>query len=142
MSFQVTLPVRFSDVDHAHIVYYPRFFHYFHLAFEELWRSRLGGRAYAQLLDRDRLGFPVVRAECDFVAPLAFGDTALVELSVTRLGGKSIHFRYRVHRAADDRPQLLCAEGKVVCAMVDLAKFAAVDVPERISELLTDLVEA
>jgi 4-hydroxybenzoyl-CoA thioesterase len=141
-AFAFVTPVRFSDIDHAHIVYYPRFFHFFHLAFEELWRERLGSRAYAQLLDRDRLGFPVVRAECDFVAPLAFGDTARIELSVARLGGKSIHFRYRVHRAADDRPQLLCAEGKVVCAMVDLAKFVAVEVPERIAALLADLVEA
>ena len=31
-----TIAYVFDDVDHAGIVYYPRFFHYFHLAFEEL----------------------------------------------------------------------------------------------------------
>ena len=91
-------PVRFGDIDHAGIVYYPRFFHYFHLAFEELWRARVGPRAYALLLDRDRVGFPVVRASCEFVAPLRFGDTAEIQVSVIKLGGKSITFRYRVHR--------------------------------------------
>jgi 4-hydroxybenzoyl-CoA thioesterase len=142
-------PVRFADVDHAGIVYYPRFFHFFHLAFEELWRARMGARAYAALLDRDRVGFPAVRAECDFRAPLAFGDTAEVELSIARLGARSITFRYRVYRAADAEPaaeaeteRALCAEGQVVCAVVDLARFVAIPVPERVVEMLTDLVEA
>src|SRR5262249_13069736 len=51
--FTYATPVRFADVDHAGIVYYPRFFHMFHVAFEELWRQRLGARAYSELIDRD-----------------------------------------------------------------------------------------
>jgi 4-hydroxybenzoyl-CoA thioesterase len=94
--FVHTTPVRFSDVDHAGLVYYPRFFHFFHLAFEELWRARLGPRAYVELIDRDRIGFPAVRAECDFRGPLRFGDDAEIEISIEKLGGKSIGFRYRV----------------------------------------------
>jgi 4-hydroxybenzoyl-CoA thioesterase len=139
VTFSCTTPVRFSDIDHAGIVYYPRFFHLFHLAFEELWRAKLGPRAYAELLDRDRIGFPAVRADCEFVAPLRFGDTAEIEIAVTRFGTKSITFRYDVFRAADDRPKLLCARGHVVCAVVDLAKFVAVAIPERVVELLRDL---
>jgi 4-hydroxybenzoyl-CoA thioesterase len=141
MSFVYSTPVRFADVDHAGIVYYPRFFHLFHLAFEELWRARIGPRAYSELLDRDRIGFPAVRAECDFKQPLRFGDDAEIEVTVPRLGGKSITFRYRVYRAADQRPRELCAEGSVVCAVVDLARFVAVAVPERVTAMLSDLVE-
>ncbi len=145
MSFTFTMPVRFADVDHAGIVYYPRYFHFFHVAFEELWRARIGPRAYSELIDRDRVGFPAVHAECDFVAPLKFGDTADVEVSVARLGGKSITFHYRIFRApdaGDARERTLCADGKVVCAVVDLARFVAVPVPERVSAMLADLVEA
>ena len=47
--FVFALPVRFADVDHAGIVYYPRFFHYFHVAFEELWRARIGHHAGLRL---------------------------------------------------------------------------------------------
>ncbi|HLL24503.1 MAG TPA: thioesterase family protein [Kofleriaceae bacterium] len=144
MSFSFTTPVRFADIDHAGIVYYPRFFHFFHLAFEELWRARLGPRAYVELLDRDRVGFPAVRAECTFHAPLRFGDTAEIEVTVTKLGSKSITFRYRIYRtgdSSDERPRTLCAEGSVVCAVVDLAKFIAIPVPERVIALLEDLVE-
>lgn len=142
MSFQFATPVRFADVDHAGIMYYPRFFHLFHLAFEELWRTRIGPRAYSELIDRDRIGFPAVRAECDFKGPLRFGDTAEIDVTVSKLGAKSITFRYRVSRAPDDgRARALCAEGSVVCAVVDLAKFVAISVPERVVNLLADLVE-
>ena len=141
-AFTYATPVRFADVDHAGIVYYPRFFHFFHMAFEELWRARIGPRAYSELIDRDKVGFPAVRAECDFKGPLSFGDTAEIEVSVIRLGGKSITFRYRIHRAGDDaRERSLCAEGQVVCAVVDLAKFVAIAIPERVVAMLADLVE-
>ncbi len=140
--FVLTIPVRFADVDHAGIVYYPRFFHYFHLAFEELFRVRLGARAYVDLLDRDRIGFPAVHAEADYLSPLAFGDSAEIELTVERLGRSSIRFRYQVWRAAEpDRERTRSADGKVVCAVVDLSTFTAVPVPERIAALLADLVE-
>lgn len=140
--FVFSTPVRFADVDHAGIVYYPRFFHYFHLAFEELFRVRLGARAYVELLDKDRVGFPAVRAEADYQAPLAFGDTAEIELTVQRLGRSSITFQYKVWRAAEpDRERVQSADGKVVCAVVDLTAFKAVPVPERIRTLLADLVE-
>jgi 4-hydroxybenzoyl-CoA thioesterase len=141
VSFTWATPVRFADVDHAGIVYYPRFFHFFHLAFEELWRARIGPRAYSELLDKDRVGFPAVRAECEFREPLRFGDTAEIEVTVARLGGKSITFRYRIFRAADERPRTLAAEGSVVCAVVDLAKFVAIAVPERVIAMLADLRE-
>jgi len=141
--FTYATPVRFADVDHAGIVYYPRFFHYFHVAFEELWRTRIGPQAYSEIIDRDRIGFPAVRAECDFKAPLKFGDSAEIEVSIPRLGTKSITFRYRVYRGAvPSSTRKLCAEGQVVCAVVDLAKFAAVAIPEHVADMLRDLVES
>jgi 4-hydroxybenzoyl-CoA thioesterase len=136
--FTFTTPVRFADVDHAGIVYYPRYFHMFHLAFEELWRARMGARAYSALLDRERVGFPAVKAECEFRAPLRFGEDAEIQLTISRLGAKSITFHYRIFRA---EPRELAADGSVVCAVVDLARFVAVPIPEKVSEMLRDLVE-
>jgi 4-hydroxybenzoyl-CoA thioesterase len=137
MSFVYELPVRFADVDHAGIVYYPRFFHYFHVAFEELWRARIGPQAYSELIDRDRIGFPAVEATCTFTAPLRFGDSAEIAVSIPRLGTKSITFRYVIYRVRDRAP---CADGRVTCAVVDLARFVAVPVPERVRDMLRDLV--
>ena len=137
MAFTYSMPVRFSDVDHAGIVYFPRFFHYFHVAFEELWRTRIGPQAYSELIDRDRVGFPAVKADCEFTAPLRFGDTAEIEVTIPRLGTKSITFRYVIQRSP---VRALCATGHVTCAVVDLAKFVAVPVPERVRDMLRDLV--
>jgi 4-hydroxybenzoyl-CoA thioesterase len=140
--FTFATPIRFADVDHAGIVYYPRFFHFFHLAFEELFRQRMGARAYVNLLDERRVGFPAVRAEADYKSPLRFGDTAEIEVTVSRLGGRSITFRYRVWRAAEpDLPRALAAEGLVVCAVTDLTRFVAVAIPDDVATLLADLVE-
>ena len=61
----------------------------------------------------------------------AFGDSAEIELTVERLGRSSISFRYQVWRGAEEaRPRTLCANGKVVCAVVDLSAFKSVPVPE------------
>lgn len=147
--FTFTTPVRFADIDHAGIVYFPRFFHFFHLAFEEMWRERLGARAYVSLLDDDRLGFPAVRAECDYRAPLRFGDLAEIELRVLRLGRTSVTFCYRVYKAAEGvegeegaTPRLLVAEGQTVSAIVDLERFAAVEPPEKVRALLAALIDS
>jgi 4-hydroxybenzoyl-CoA thioesterase len=141
VAFVFSTPVRFADVDHAGIVYYPRFFHYFHLAFEELFRARLGPRAYVELLDRDRIGFPAVRAEADYRAPLRFGDTAVITMAVARLGDSSITFRYEVARDGGEATSIVCAEGQVVCAVVDLSTFRAIAVPPMVRALIADLVE-
>ncbi len=139
MTFTYATPVRFADVDAAGIVYYPRFFHFFHVAFEELWRARAGQHAYRDLIARDRVGLPAVRAECEFLAPLRFGDTVEIDVSVAKLGARSIAFRYRAFRAGE--PRVLCADARVTCALVDLARFVAIEVPERVRELLADLIE-
>ncbi len=141
--FSHTFPVRFADVDHAGIVYYPRFFDYFHAAFEEFFRSRLGRRGYVDLLDRRKVGFPAVRSEADYRLPLRFGDLVRVDMSISRLGGKSIHFRYRLYRveeANQDGDGVLSAEGQVVCVVTDLAHFRGLEIPDDLRQLFLELV--
>ena len=64
-AFKTPVKVRFSDIDHAGIVYYPRIIHYFHLAFEEFFGERVGTH-YARVLDEWKLGFPAVHANVEF----------------------------------------------------------------------------
>jgi 4-hydroxybenzoyl-CoA thioesterase len=157
--FRHVMPVRFADVDHAGIVYYPRFFHYFHTAFEEFFRERLGSRSYVALLDEDRIGFPAVSAQCDYKAPLRFGDTMAIDVSIERMGERSITFRYRVYRCPDPGPggagdagaragslegdgeaaQVLAAEGSVTCVVVDLDAFRPTAIPVHLRQLFAAL---
>jgi 4-hydroxybenzoyl-CoA thioesterase len=131
------MPVRFADVDHAGIVYYPVFFHYFHIAFEEFFRAHLGAQGYVQLLDQQRIGFPAVRAECDYRQPLRFGEDVEVELGVVALGERSVTFQYRAFRCDAPERGPLAALGKVVCAVVDLEKFRAVRIPPELLQLFS-----
>ncbi len=135
------IPVRFSDVDHAGIVYYPIFFHYFHVAFEEFFLQRMGARSYVELLDVDRVGFPSVASDCTYKSPLRFGDEVDVEMSIEKMGGKSVRFRYRMYRVDTDADaeRTLCAEGTNTTAVVDLDRFVAVALPDRVDALFRQI---
>jgi 4-hydroxybenzoyl-CoA thioesterase len=139
--FVFQMPVRFADVDHAGIVYYPRFFHFFHVTFEEYFRARMGGGAYLDLLERRRIGFPAVRSGCEYRAPLRFGDDLEVAMSIARLGNKSVTFRYRAIRKRGGEPDVVSAEGEVVVAITDLATFRAVPLPEDLRQQFLELVQ-
>lgn len=125
--FVCEIKVRFADVDHARIVYYPRFFHYFHIAFEEIL-ERAFGKTYPQVLDEEHVGFPAVHVECDYRAPARFGDVLQVHVSCVRVGTRSVTLRYRAVRAADG---VECAVGVCTTACVDMRIFKPMDVPDR-----------
>jgi 4-hydroxybenzoyl-CoA thioesterase len=137
MVFTHKLRVAFDDVDYAGIVYYPRFFHYFHLAFEELLFSALADRGgYRALLDERRIGFPAVHSEADYKKPLRFGDWMIIEVHAEHVGAKSITLRYTViaHESGE-----VCAEGRVTSAVVDLTVFRAVNIPDDLRTLFESL---
>lgn len=130
MPFRTSIPVRFGDVDHAGIVYYPQFYIYFHEAFEDCFND--SGLPYAELLDRDRVGFPTVRVETDFKQPLRYGDSLDVELTITRVGNRSATLRYEGFRHRDG---LLCVVALITVACIDLDRFVSRDIPEPVREL-------
>ncbi len=101
----------------------------------------MGARAYVELLDDRRIGFPAVRAECSYQAPLAFGDSAKIEMRVAELGDKSVTFGYRIWRLdeAGSTAPVLAAEGQTICAVVDLEAFRAVPIPDDLRELFASL---
>jgi 4-hydroxybenzoyl-CoA thioesterase len=136
-SFVADIKVRFADVDHAGIVYYPQFFHYFHVAFEELF-EREHGVPYPDVLDVEHVGFPSVRTEADYRGPARYGDVLRIHVTCARLGTKSMTLRYRARRAADDT---LCAEGLVTCACVDMRTFESQPIPDRYRELFGRFAE-
>ena len=92
-------PVRFEDVDAAGIVFFARFFNYCHEAMEAFFAGVQGG--YVGLVMGRHEGFPAVRVECDYLAPLRYGDTARICVQVEQVGTTSCTFRYDMYRAAD-----------------------------------------
>jgi 4-hydroxybenzoyl-CoA thioesterase len=137
-AFIHSFTVRFADVDHAKIVYYPMFYHYFHVAFEELFRARMGAKAYLALLDEEKIGFPAVHSECDYRSPLRFADAAETAITLKRMGTKSVTLQYEVSRVDGDN-RVLAATGAVTCAITDLDAFRAVEIPQPLRTLFLEL---
>lgn len=125
MAFRTSHRVRFGECDPSGLVYGPRFFHYFHTAMEELFAAALG-IPYAELTGRQGLGFPSVRAECEFHAPLRQGELAEIEVAVERLGETSCTFRYRLFAGDDGTAR---AEARVVTVCTELATLAKRPIP-------------
>ena len=100
MKFSAEFSVRFGEIDQARVVYYPRFFHYFHQAFEE-WFDRALGVSYPDLVLKENIGFPSVRVETEFFAPLRYGDKIRVDLELLDVGTTSITVGYTLVRLTD-----------------------------------------
>ena len=126
MAFRSLLKIRFGDIDHAGIVYYPRFLHYFHVALEEFFGQQLG-IDYPILIDEHRLGLPTVHLETDFRRPLRYGDQIDVEVSVLKIGKSSITFGYRVFKPGEKESLI---EGHNVAVCLDMDTFKKRDVPD------------
>lgn len=128
--FKSSYMVRFDDVDAAGIVYYPRYFHYCHLALEDLFDQR-GLHSYHHLINERRLGFPTVHVDADFRSPLFYGDRVDIELTVKNIKNSSLLFAYSFVKNGDARA---CFHAHITTVCVDLIKKVATPVPEDLRE--------
>lgn len=126
MKFSTELPVRFGEIDQAGVVYYPRFFHYFHQAFEEWFRQALGV-PYPDLVLKEGIGFPSVRVESEFVKPLRYGDLARVQIEVLDIGRSSLTLRYELFRMPGGE---VSARAVIKTVAIDNTSFSSVPIPD------------
>lgn len=131
MKYAVEFPVRFGEIDHARVVYYPRFFHYFHQAFES-WFGEALGVPYHELLDKHNVGFPAVSVETEFRSPLRYGDTVRVQIEVVEIGRKSLTLAYTATRLPGET---LSASAKITTAAIDNNTFESIRIPEEFVRL-------
>ena len=85
MSHTFVKRVRFGEVDQAQIVYYPRIFHFCHLAMEDFFENEMG-LPYGTIVLERRIGFPAVHLEADFTAPMPFAADLAIEMSFLKAG--------------------------------------------------------
>jgi len=132
MAFTSIHKIRFDDVDGAGIVYYPKFFHLCHAAFEDFFDSA-ASISYPDLIRGRRLGFPTVAIDSSFTAPLTYGDTAVVELSVEKIGTTSVTFSYRIRRRRDG---VACFAATVTTVLIDLDSQQPQTIPADLRTML------
>ena len=138
MGFTSVQKIRFDDVDGAGIVYYPQYFHLCHATFEDFFDSA-ATVSYPQLVRDRRLGFPTVAIESTFSAPLVYGDVALVELTVERMGNTSVVFGYEIRRKRDS---VLCFRARVTTVLVSIDTMETVALTDEYRSLFERLLSA
>ena len=124
-------PVRFADVDAARLVFVPRLLDYAHDALESLFAGLPGG--YPHLTMVEDIGIPTVRLLARFEAPLRYGDVALFEIDVLRIGRTSVEVRHTIRREGDGE---ICAVIEQVFVTSRLSTLTPVPVPPSVRALL------
>lgn len=132
MAFTSIQKIRFDDVDGAGIVYYPQFFHLCHAAFEDFFDTA-APVSYPALVKDRRLGFPTVRIESEFKAPLSYGDVAVVELTVRKIGRSSLAVAYDIRRKRDGA---LTFHADITTVLVDLDSLKPVEIDPELRGIL------
>lgn len=102
--------IEFRDTDAAGIAHFSAFFNYMEEVEHEFLRSR--GLSVLAHDAEGVLSWPRVSAQCDFQGAVRFEDMLDVELSVDRLGKKSVTyrfvFRHQGRQVAEGRLTAVC----------------------------------
>lgn len=128
-TFRTEAPIRFQHCDPAGIAFFARLDELLNAAFED-WCAA-AGLPFADLMGRDRLGFPLVHATLDYLAPLKLGDLVSITLRVADVGRSSVTFD--VTMARGETP---CVRGRHVRVMTSLETHRAVALPAALRATL------
>ena len=134
--FRYPFKARFQDIDAAGILFFARNFDYFHDAYVA-FLDALGLPLDSSLKTADFL-LPLVHAEANFVAPMRFGQSAEIELTLSRLGESSYTVCYRIQ--ATDKKQI--TRGETVHCCVVRNSFESRALPEQLRQALLPYLDA
>jgi YbgC/YbaW family acyl-CoA thioester hydrolase len=116
--------VRWSDVDHAGIIFYGSYVRFFEIAETELFRA--AGLPYGEVFDRFDIWLPRVHLDCDFHYPARLDDRLQVAAYFTRFGTSSIGINFDVvHMSA----RKLAATGHEVLVCVSRSQMRPQPLP-------------
>ncbi len=123
----------------AGIVHFSVFFAYMEEAEHEFWRAV--GLGVIQKIDDYTISWPRVHAECNYRNAIRFEDEIDIEVSVIRIGKKSVAFGFQFFLK-----DVLVANGNVtaVCCRFDQKltheRPQSIEIPQEIVEALTPFV--
>ena len=132
--FTTTILVRFGDLDAAGIAYYPNLVNFLHESFEDFFVGHVG-RPYPEVY-AEGLGFPTVKLEVEFEAPVRYGDHVEMRLFVERVGRSSVQMRYEAFVGGQPR-----FRARNVAVVVDMKPFRPQPLPDWLSERFVSAME-
>jgi len=124
--FRTIRRVAFSETDMAGIMHFAHFFRWMEDAEHAFLRSL--GFSVHQVIDGRTIGWPRVRAECEYHRPLRFEDEVEIELRVREKRPKSLTYDFTFRTLQGEA----VARGSltVVCAAIDASgRIGAIEIP-------------
>ena len=129
--FSIEERVRWSDTDHARLIFYGSYLRFFEIAEVELLRAV--GLPYSELFERYGIWLPRVQIHCDFLAPAVLDDLLRVEVYVGRLGRKSIRLNFEVFKI----PAGEClARAQITMVCTERKALSSIPIPEDFAQRL------
>ena len=129
-TFHSDMLVRFSHCDPAGIVFYPQYFIMFNGLVED-WFNQGLGLNYARTITEHRLGFPIVKLECDFIAPSKIGEIITLALKLERLGKSSMEITVVCSHKKEER-----LRARFVLVTMNLDTQRAQQIPDDLRALM------
>jgi acyl-CoA thioester hydrolase len=105
--------VEFADTDMAGIVHFANFFKWMEQAEHDYFRS-LGLSIMQKRDDGSYIGWPRVSASCNFRKPVAYDEDVEIDVTVERIGVKSVTYQMTVRRGNDE---IAVGRMKVACCV-------------------------
>ena len=132
LPFHTTRRVEFCDTDAAGIIHFTALFEFMEQAEHELLRSH--DLSVFMNDDAGIISWPRVAAKCEFQSAARFEDVLEIEVSIARLGEKSITYAFRFRQEGTE-----VATGEltaVCCRMTDQAPPQPIVIPQWFREKL------
>ncbi|HEX3314923.1 MAG TPA: thioesterase family protein [Gemmataceae bacterium] len=133
MSFRTQRRVDFCDTDLAGIVHFSNYLRYMEAAEVAFLRER--GLNVSLDFEGQHLGFPRVSVRCDYETPARFGDVLDIDVTLERLGAKSVTYAFVFTRGGE-----ILARGtmtSVCCVATKGGRLEPIEIPEGIRAKLT-----
>lgn len=122
--------IRFSHCDPAGIVFFPQYLVLFNNLVED-WMTEALDIPYAEFFAARRIGLPTVHLECDFVAISCMGEVVTFDLTVERVGTKSLNLALQARAGEQVR-----VRAKQVLVFTNLDTHQAIAIPDDVRAAL------
>jgi YbgC/YbaW family acyl-CoA thioester hydrolase len=130
MTFTFIRKIEFADTDLSGLVHFSRFFVFMETAEHEFLRS-LGAEVHMRY-EGHEIGWPRVKATCEYLSPIGFGDEIEIRVLVNRKGSKSMTYGFEFFKG-----EIKVARGEITavcCVLDDPAGIRAIEVPPLIAD--------
>ncbi|MFO0865911.1 MAG: thioesterase family protein [Gemmataceae bacterium] len=135
--FRYRRRVDFCDTDLVGIVHFANYFRYMEAAEVDFLRSL--GLSVTLFHKDESIGFPRVSVGCDYVRPLRFDDVVDIDVTIERIGSKSVTYSFAFTLVGE--PIATGRSTAVCCRMHDGRKMESIEIPGEIRKLLQSRID-